>query len=163
MTTATWVPSGDAVVIGSQDTKYSLAIWDLSGNLVYKFPEDGIRVNDLAISPDGSRLVVLLEARILVYDFQTREKIGEWLLDDVKLSSVSISRDCRHMLVSMIPNKVRLMEIDTGEVVQRYQGQVQTQFIIRSSFGGANESFVASGSEGMISPVFWRNDPHFHH
>ena len=140
-------------MIGSQDKKYGLALWDLAGNVVHKWNEDDYRVHDLAISPDGSRLVVLLESRILVYDFQTREKIGEWVLDDVKMTSVTISRDCRHMLISMIPNKVRLMEIDTGEVVQRYTGQVQTQFIIRSSFGGANESFVVSGSEGMYVSV----------
>ena len=52
------------------------------------------------------------------------------------------------MLVSMNKNKIRLMEIDTGREVQGIEGQIQKNFIIRSSFGGADENFVVSGSEG---------------
>ncbi|ORX92061.1 WD repeat-containing protein-like protein [Clohesyomyces aquaticus] len=156
-TTAGWAPDGNTVVIGSQDTKYGLAVWDTDGNIVHRWTDDQLRVNDLAISPDGHRLVVLLESRILVYDFMSYEKICEWLLDDIKLTSVTISQDSQHMLISMNENKIKLMEIDTGEVVQKYSGQVQTQFIIRSSFGGANENFVVSGSEDSRIYI-WRTN-----
>jgi hypothetical protein len=54
------------------------------------------------------------------------------------------------MLISMNPDKIRLMEIDTGEVVQSFEGHQQKQFIIRSAFGGANENFIVSGSEGRF-------------
>ncbi|KAF2179782.1 WD repeat-containing protein-like protein [Zopfia rhizophila CBS 207.26] len=156
-TTAAWAPNGKTVVIGSQDTKYGLALWDTDGNIVHRWHEDNVRVHDLAISPDGHRLVVLLENRILVYDFVTREKLCEWALDDVKLTSVNISQDSHHMLISMNENKIRLMEIDTGEVIQKYSGQVQTQYIIRSAFGGANENFVVSGSEDSRIYI-WRTN-----
>lgn len=115
---------------------------------MHTFREENLRVNDLAVSPDGQRLVVLLESRILVYDFTSYEKLCEWQLDDVKLTSVTISQDSRHMLISMNKDKIKLMEIDTGEIIQRFEGQVQKQYIIRSSFGGADENFVVSGSEG---------------
>lgn len=150
-TTAAWAPSGTHVVIGSQDTKYGCCVWDLDGHLVHAFtshPNDNIRVNDLAVSPDGTRLVVLLEAKIQVYDFESKEKLCEWPFDDVKLTSVTISKDSTHMLVSMNKNKIRLMEIDTGREILGFEGQVQENFIIRSSFGGADENFVVSGSEG---------------
>jgi WD repeat-containing protein 26 len=147
-TTAAWTPSGKHVVIGSQDMKYGCCVWDLDGRLVHAFREDSLRVNDLAVSPDGSRLVVILESRILVYDFTSYEKLCEWHLDDLKLTSVTISQDSRHMLISMNKDMIKLMEIDTGELVQRFEGQVQQQYIIRSSFGGADENFVVSGSEG---------------
>lgn len=153
-TTAAWAPSGTHVVIGSQDTKYGCCIWNLDGHLVHAFAphhNDSVRVNDLAISADGSRLVVLLETQIQVYDFRSREKLCEWHFDEVKLTSVTISSDSRHMLVSMNKNKIRLIEIDTGREVQGFEGQIQENFIIRSSFGGADENFVVSGSEGM----FW--------
>ncbi|KAF2467902.1 WD repeat-containing protein 26 [Lindgomyces ingoldianus] len=156
-TTAGWAPDGKTVVIGSQDTKYGLAVWDTDGNIVHRWIEDNLRVNDLAISPDGQRLVVLLENRILVYDFTSYEKICEWTLDDIKLTSVNISQDSQHMLISMNENKIKLMEIDTGEIIQRYSGQVQTQFIIRSAFGGANENFVVSGSEDSRIYI-WRTN-----
>ncbi|KAF2105662.1 WD repeat-containing protein 26 [Lophiotrema nucula] len=156
-TTAAWAPDGLTVVIGSQDTKYGLAVWDTYGNIVHKWTEDTLRVNDLAISPDGRRLVVLLEDRIIVYDFRTYEKIYDSVITGVKLTSVTISQDSQHMLVSMNENKIDLMEIDTSEVIRSYSGQLQTQYIIRSSFGGANENFVVSGSEDSRIYI-WRTN-----
>jgi len=118
---------------------------------VHTFREDNFRVNDLALSPDGTRLVVLLEdKRILVYDFITYEKLREWQLDDTRLTSVNISQDSRHMLISMCADRIKLMDMETGEVKQRFEGQVHQKFVIRSAFGGANENFVVSGSEGKV-------------
>ena len=148
-TTAAWTPDGQHVVIGSQDTKLGLCTWDLSGRLIHEWRGDALRVHDLAISPDGTRLVALLEKRILVYDFVTREQIAEYMPEgNVKLTSINISADSRVMLVSMNENRVELRDIETGEVQERYEGHVQKQYIIRSSFGGADENFVVSGSEG---------------
>ena len=147
-TTAAWAPDGKHVVIGSQDTHYGCALWDLQGKKIHNFSDGKIRVNDLAVSPDGQRLVVLLENRIYVYDFVSYEKLCEWQLEDVKLTSVSISQDSRHMLISMNKDKIRLMEIDTGDVIRHFEAHTQKQFIIRSAFGGADENFVVSGSEG---------------
>jgi len=149
-TTAAWAPSGKQVIIGSQDDKTGCGIWDLEGRQVHNFCEDGskLRANDLAISPDGQRLVVVTESSIVVFDFVSYEKICEWQVDDVKLTSVSISQDSRHMLISMNPDMIKLMEIDTGEVIHRFEAHQQKQYIIRSAFGGADENFVVSGSEG---------------
>jgi WD40 repeat protein len=149
VTSAAWAPNGESFMIGSQDAPLGLCLWNLQGEKVYGWTEDHPRVHDLAISPDGHRLVVLLKNRILVYDFATREKLCEWALDDVELTSVNISQDSRHMLISMNDNKIRVMDIDTGDVVQTFTGHSQVTYIIRSSFGGANENFVVSGSEGM--------------
>lgn len=159
VTAAAWAPNGETFVTGSQDTKLGLCLWNLQGDPIYQWEEDNLRVNDLAISSDGQRLVVLLEHRILVFDFVTREKLCEWSLEDVKLTSVNISRNCRHMLVSMNDNKIRLMDIDTGAVVQSFTGQKQAEYIIRSSFGGANENFVVSGSEDSRVYI-WRTNGH---
>lgn len=121
----------------------------MAGNITHKWVEDKLRVHDLALSPNGQRLVVLLEKRIHVYDFTSYEKIYEWALDgNIKLTSVNISQDSQYMLISLNENKIQLMEIETGEVMQTYTEHVQRQYIIRSAFGGANENFVVSGSEG---------------
>ena len=92
-------------------------IWDLDGHLKHNFCDDSgkLRANDLAVSPDGQRLVVATESSIVVFDFVSYERIAEYQLDDVKLTSVSISQDSRHMLVSMNPDQIKLMEIDSGE------------------------------------------------
>jgi hypothetical protein len=128
-------------------------MWDLKGEKVHDFDgEETLRVHDLAISPDGQRLVVLLEKRILVYDFVSYEKLYQWPLERVKLTSVTISQDSRHMLVSMNDDKIALMEIDTGITIRDYMSHVQRQYVIRSTFGGAGEHFVVSGSEGESLP-----------
>lgn len=126
------------------------SIWDLDGHLVHNFCEEGskLRANDLAISPNGQYLVVVSESSITVFDYTSYEKICDWQLDDVKLTSVTISQDSRHMLVSMNQDKIKLMEIDTGEIIREFVAHQQKQFIIRSAFGGADENFVVSGSEG---------------
>jgi WD40 repeat protein len=127
-------------------------IWDLDGHLEHNLCGDGskLRANDLAVSPDGQRLVVVTESSIIVFDLVSFEKIAEFQLDDVKLTSIMISQDSRHMLISMSPDQIKLMEIDTGDVIQRFEAHMQKQFIIRSAFGGADENFVVSGSEGTF-------------
>lgn len=127
------------------------SVWDLNGHRIHTFKEENFRVNDLAISPDGERLVVLLESRILVYDFSTYERLREWHFNDVKLTSVTISQTSRQMLVSMSKDTVKLMDIDSGEVIKGFAGHAQKQFVIRSAFGGADENFVVSGSEGWFA------------
>jgi WD40 repeat protein len=107
-----------------------------------------MRIYDVALSPDGRRLVALLDSCILVYDFFTKELVNQYEFDKVKMTSVKISGDSKHMLVSMNENKIRLMVMDTGETVQTFEGHRQANYMIRSVFGGAEESFVVSGSEG---------------
>ena len=64
------------------------------------------------------------------------------------MTCISISRDSRHMLVNMAENEVQLIDIETADVVRRFLGQRQSEFIIRSAFGGADENLIISGSEG---------------
>ncbi|KAF2140338.1 glycoside hydrolase family 1 protein [Aplosporella prunicola CBS 121167] len=167
VTSAAWAPNGETFVTGSQDTAAGLCQWTVNGDKVHTWKEDGserergyaMRVHDVGISPDGQRLVVLLDHHIMVYDFITRERICEFEMQDVKLTSLSISQDSQRMLVSMNESKICLMDIDSGELLQRYEGQKQTQFIIRSTFGGAREAFVVSGSEDSKVYV-WRSNGH---
>lgn len=109
-----------------------------------------LRANDLAISPDGERLVVVSESTIIVYDFHSYEILAQYHVDGGKLTSVNISADSQTMLVSIDQNRLHLMDIETLEILQRYEGHVQKQFIIRSGFGGADQNFVVSGSEGKF-------------
>ena len=157
---AAWAADSNSFVIGSQDCNNSLSIYRLPSpdspdedcDQIYNWSRDAkMRVYDVALSPDGRRLVALLDSCILVYDFFTRELIGEYPYDKVKLTSVKISEDNKHMLVSMNVNQISVMVMDTGEVRQTFHGHKQANYMIRSVFGGANESFVVSGSEGEIS------------
>ena len=64
------------------------------------------------------------------------------------MTCISISRDSRYMLINMAENEVQLIDIETADLVRRFLGQRQSEFIIRSAFGGADENLIISGSEG---------------
>ncbi|KAK8187225.1 WD repeat-containing protein 26 [Phyllosticta capitalensis] len=167
VTAAAWAPNGETFVTGSQDSNAALCLWTKDCERLHIWKEDSVerdrvvalRVNDVGITPDASRLVALLENHIVVYDFVTREKLREYDMLENKPTSLSISACGKFMLVSMNQNKICLMDIDTGEVRHRYDGQKQVQYIIRSAFGGANENFVVSGSEDSRVYI-WRSNGH---
>jgi WD repeat-containing protein 26 len=124
-----------------------MCAWDLNGNLLHTW--EGYRINDCVISPDGQRLIcVSTEKRIHVYNYLTREEEYNVPLK-MDLTCLSVSQDSRYMLVNMSDNEIQLLDIETADIVRRFMGQKQGHYVIRSTFGGANENFVISGSEGM--------------
>jgi WD40 repeat protein len=46
--------------------------------------------------------------------------------------------------------ELHLWDLDTQTLVNKYRGQKQKDNVIRSTFGGYNQAFVVSGSEGKI-------------
>lgn len=86
---------------------------------------------------------------IHVYNFVTRELEYEKHLQE-RPTSVSISHDSGYMLVNKQDGEVLLFNIaNQGNPVRKYTGATGGLFLIRSAFGGADENFVVSGSEGM--------------
>lgn len=68
----------------------------------------------------------------------------------VRLTSISISNNSRHLLVNHNNGVAVLIDLVLREPVQKYAGFTGGNFMIRSVFGGADESFVVSGSEGKL-------------
>ncbi|KAH0288773.1 WD domain-containing protein [Aureobasidium namibiae CBS 147.97] len=151
VTTAAWAPDGQSFIVGSQDSRRPLGLYQLSDqSILYSWSSNdaqSLRVNDCTISADGSRLVAISnDNRVIVYDFKTRLKLQEWVMED-RLTCATLSHDGKSLLVSMNEGRLLLLNSDTGEVLQRYTGLTQSEFVIRSTFGGAGENFVISGSE----------------
>jgi len=147
VTTASWAPNGTDFVTGSLDRSTQLCLWSLKGNQLYSWPTD-YRIQDCAISPNGQRLVTISsERQIFVYNYPTKEQLYCIVLR-TKMTCVSISKDSRYMLVNMADGEVQLIEIETAEITRRFLGQKQREYVIRSSFGGADENLIISGSEG---------------
>lgn len=160
VTTAAWTPDGQSFIIGSQDSLRPLSLYsftcdtqghDFGVGEEHNFHVDepnAFRVNDISISADGQLLAAITsDNRILMYDLPNRKRTAEWQMED-KLTCVNLSKDGETVLVSMNEGRLLLLDTVTGRVIQRFQGLRQSEFVIRSGFGGAGEGFVVSGSEG---------------
>ena len=156
---AAWLPDGGAFVTGSMDKEGSLNMWSSRPDkpeILHTWSES-YRVTGLAVSPDGSRLITTSgdltsnpsgdPPQIHVYNLHTKMKQYSMGLK-AALTCVTISKDSCSMLVNMTDGELQQIDINNGEVLQRYHGQRQGTFIIRSTFGGVDESLVISGSEG---------------
>ncbi|KAI0598083.1 WD40-repeat-containing domain protein [Biscogniauxia sp. FL1348] len=141
-----WAPDGESFITGSLDKNNSLVQWSLSGERIYDWNSPH-RVEDLAASPDGRWLVAMDDkTNIYVYNLATREL--EYKVDlKSRLTSVSISQNSRHLLVNRRDGIAQLIDLVLREPVQSYKGHSGGDFMIRSAFGGADESFIISGSE----------------
>lgn len=150
MSSCVWAPDGRTIVTGSFDKTKPLCQWDLNGDCLLVWTKQH-RTGGLAISPDGRWLVAMEDQlRLQIYNFLTQELEYIYSVDS-RATSISISRDSKHLLVNKTNNEAQLIDLETREVEQKYTGHTGGQYTIRSDFGGAHESFVISGSEGMYS------------
>lgn len=146
--TAAWTPDGACFITGSLDRINQLCLWNLQGEKLHQFDID-YRVQYCAISPDGQKLVTIsVNFEIFVYDFHTRERDYTIETGGIRMTSLSISRDSRYMLISMANSEVRLYDIATADLMRKYTGHTQGKYIIRSTFGGSDQNLIISGSEG---------------
>ncbi|KAI5838083.1 WD40-repeat-containing domain protein, partial [Morchella snyderi] len=151
-----WAPDGQTVVTGSVDRE--MIVWDLEGKEVYRWT--GSRVYDLVITPNGRRLAAICtQKKLHVYNFVTREKEYEIQMVS-ELTCISVSKDSRYILMNMGTGlqEVHLMDLATAEVVRKFTGQKQKEFMIRSCFGGADENFVVSGSEDSMVYIWHKEN-----
>jgi WD40 repeat protein len=143
-----WAADCRTFVLGSFDKDRALCQWTVEGDRLYTWTKKH-RTEDLAASPDGRWLVAMDEkSHLYVYNFVTRELEYEMQLK-ARPTSIDITQDSRFLLVNMQDSQAQLIELATKEPIQKYSGATGGEFTIRSKFGGANESFVISGSEGL--------------
>lgn len=170
-----WLPDGQGFVSGGMDS--DVLFWDLKGQTTFMWRVSPSRVLDLAVSPDGKRLVAIGIAQVNVGNSQTEprndstndtsngtdgvkdkqrrihifniaEKREDAMIPQTReLTCVSISDDSKYALINQSPNEVHLYSLDAHCLIRRYVGQKQGEFIIRSCFGGLNRNFILSGSE----------------
>jgi WD40 repeat protein len=147
-----WFADGRKFTTGSLDKNHSIRTWSTEGELICDWGKKH-RVQDICGSPDGRWLVAVDDMhKIHVYNALTRELEYEMEIK-ARPTSVSISDDSRHLLVNKQDGEAQLIDLATRGSVQKFLGHTGGDYLIRSSFGGANESFVVSGSEGWSIPI----------
>ncbi|XP_057481856.1 WD repeat-containing protein 26 homolog [Actinidia eriantha] len=141
-----WFPDGKGIVSGMTDK--SICLWDLDGRELECWKgQRTVNVSDMAITDDGKRIIsICKETAILLLD---REAKFERLIEEEQvITSFSLSRDNKFLLVNLINQEIHLWSIeDDVKVVSKYKGHTRTRFVIRSCFGGFEQAFIASGSE----------------
>ncbi|KAL8711690.1 MAG: hypothetical protein Q9220_003861 [cf. Caloplaca sp. 1 TL-2023] len=155
VTAAAWSIDGQSFVTGSLHGNHRLCLWSLSGHPLYNW-QVNYRVQDCAISPNGKRLVVISsENHIYVYNFETREEEYSIRLRN-RMTCIRVDRDSQYMLINMACGEVQLINIDNAEIVQKFVGQQQGEYVIRSTFGGADQNLIISGSEDACIYIWHR-------
>ena len=141
-----WATDSLSFVVGALDLSRSLVTVYTDGRPPSDWGKDH-RVEDLCGSPDGKWLVALDDACIVhVYDAETRDLFWDMKFK-VRPTCVSVSSDSKHLLVNKKDGEAQLFDLGTRECIQKFLGHTGGDYIIRSTFGGANESFVVSGSD----------------
>ncbi|OAA66082.1 WD domain protein [Cordyceps fumosorosea ARSEF 2679] len=151
-----WAADSRSFVLGGLSRSHGLCTFLVHGDEIQEWDREH-RVQDLALSPDGRWLVALDDQNTFhVYNAKTREFIYSHELK-ARPTSVSISEDSKHMLLNKHDGEAQLIEIETRVHKQKFLGHTGGQFLIRSSFGGANEGFVVSGSEDGNILIWHKN------
>lgn len=156
---ASWLPEPNTgFVSGGLDKKINL--YDDRGDIIHTWEETG-RIYDIKLSNDRRYMVAITtDSAVYVFDLTTKERCG-FLSLDFELTSLTLSKDSSHMLLSLSPKpnksrssvpKSQAMEVQEWSfpdlhLVRRFKGQKQGEFVIRSTYAGYNEQFVMSGSE----------------
>ncbi|XP_042478239.1 WD repeat-containing protein 26 homolog isoform X2 [Macadamia integrifolia] len=141
-----WLPDGKRLFSGMNDK--SICMWDLDGKELecWKGPRT-LKISDMALTNDGKRIITMCrENTILLLD---RDAKGDRLIEeDQTITSFSLSRDNKFLLVNLLNQEIHLWSIDGDiKLVSKYKGHKRTRFVIRSCFGGFDQAFIASGSE----------------
>ena len=141
-----WFPDGQLIFSGVNDK--SICMWGLDGKELECWKgQRTLKISDLEITSDGKQVITICrETAILLLD--RLAKVERCIEEDQTITSFSLSKDNRFLLVNLLNQEIHLWNIQ-GDVrlVAKYKGHKRTRFVIRSCFGGTEQAFIASGSE----------------
>ncbi|KAH1258484.1 WD repeat-containing protein WDS [Glycine max] len=143
-----WFPSSKQFACGSSDPEKGVCLWDCDGNVIKSWR--GMRmpkVVDLAVTPDGEYLISIFmdkEIRILHMGTSAEQVISE----EHPITSLSVSGDSKFFIVNLNSQEIHMWDVaGKWDKPLRFMGHKQHKYVIRSCFGGLNNTFIASGSE----------------
>lgn len=150
VTTAAWTPDGQSFITGSHDKQSQLCLWTIDGKQLYSWDHIDHRIQGCVITPDGQRMVTIsAEKEITVYNFVNR-MFEYQIIVGFKMTCINVSRDSRYVLVNMANDEVQLFDLESANIVRRFMGQKQAEYVLRSAFGGGDQNLIISGSEGKF-------------
>ncbi|KAK9463915.1 WD40-repeat-containing domain protein [Lipomyces oligophaga] len=156
VTSCAWLGSGDSFIIGSLDMERAITHWSIDGRLLQHMT--GVRIYDLTLTPDNSRIIAISnEKRLSIYSYTEWKLIAEFVLSG-KMTCVTTSKDSKYALVNSCNKELHLWDLEQLQLVRKCLGHQQVDFVIRSCFGGVNDNFLVSGSEDSNIYIWKRDD-----
>ncbi|KAI9279341.1 WD40-repeat-containing domain protein [Sporodiniella umbellata] len=159
VTSCVWLPDSVHFITGSCDKK--MLLWSIhEGAPISRWNVQ--RTTDMKITQDGKRLVTIgLDKCITLYavDAMKITEVGK-ITEEGTITSLSITKKGDFALVNIQHlQEIHLWDLNQLKLVHKYSGQKQNEYIIRSTFGGPDESFILSGSEegheSTVNCVSW--------
>ncbi|MFQ6630514.1 hypothetical protein Gotur_009540 [Gossypium turneri] len=155
MVSCGWSPDGKWIFSGLNDK--SICMWELDGKELECWKgQRTLKISDLEITGDGKQIIsICRETAILLLDREA--KVERFIEEDQPITSFSLSRDSRFLLINLLNQEIHLWNIEGDpKLVSKYRGHKRTRFIIRSCFGGLEQAFIASGSEDSLVYIWHR-------
>ncbi|KAL5858975.1 hypothetical protein ACOSQ4_000271 [Xanthoceras sorbifolium] len=146
LVSCSWHPNGKWIFSGVNDK--SICMWELDGKELECWKgQRTLKISDLEVTSDGKLIISMCrESAILLLDRE--ERVERFIEEDQTITSCSLSKDNRFLLVNLLNQEIHLWNIEGDlKLVAKYQGHKRTRFVIRSCFGGLEQAFIASGSE----------------
>ncbi|PRP88859.1 hypothetical protein PROFUN_00327 [Planoprotostelium fungivorum] len=162
VTSCAWFPDGIHFVSGSDDK--SVYLWNVQSSTVIREWEESTKVNGVAVSKDGSRMVLVCgERKIHVIenplssDWDSSHPPPRFTLEDQHpVVSMDLSSDGRHLVVFSLPSTdVHVWDLEERKIVSYlHKDHTENRMVIFPCFGGPNENFIASGNSQIY---IWHN------
>ncbi|KAI9177465.1 hypothetical protein LWI28_015534 [Acer negundo] len=146
LVSCSWHPNGKLIFSGVNDK--SICMWELDGKELECWKgQRTLKISDLEVTSNGKLIISMCkESAILLLDRE--ERVERFIEEDQTITSFSLSRDNRFLLVNLLNQEIHLWNIEGDiKLVAQYKGHKRTRFVIRSCFGGLEQTFIASGSE----------------
>ncbi|KAG4924130.1 hypothetical protein AAZX31_18G108800 [Glycine max] len=151
-----WFPSGKYILSGLSDK--SICMWDLDGKEVESWKgQRTLKISDLEITGDGEHMLSICKDNAILY-FNKETGDERYIDEDQTITSFSLSKDSRLLLVNLLNQEIHLWNIEGDpKLVGKYRSHKRTRFVIRSCLGGLKQSFIASGSEDSQVYIWHRS------
>ena len=153
-----WLPDGKHFISGGYGKQ--MFEWNIDTEDCIDWETDVERISDICITKNGEELIMITaQKEIMIYDIKTRKVVHKIEVQE-SLAAISLSRNSKYLLVIIAEkenSEMQLWDLDHYRLVKKFKGYSQERFIIRGTFGGYEDMFIACGSEDKKVYLWHRN------
>jgi len=150
LTTVSWSPDGRKITCGGSRGQFYQC--DAKGQVLDSW--EGVRVQCLSYRKDGkSVLAADTHHRLRSYNF---EELSDYsvLQEDHGIMTFTLDDNDRYALLNVATQGLHMWDVEERCLVRKFVGITQGFYTVYSCFGGADQNFIASGSEDNKVYIF---------